>query len=218
MPTQRFYNIRPKKQAAIKAAIIRQLSFVPLEKFSAKKIAEELELATGSFSGYFESREDMVNYVIQDYIDCEEKLFKEFLEKLRQDAFTGVEQITEIIERLTDFAETTGLLPVLKNLFSEIKLSVGSSFEYIAKETTEIIEQIVPLLLEKVKEMLTMDQEMLGTYIKSAIGLAVLCYRYTLVEIYNNYENKGTILQKFSTQIDMVLRGFIATLKDKIDS
>lgn len=144
-------------------------------------------------------------------------MFKEFLRKLRQDAFAGVEQITEIVERLTDFAETAGLLPMLKNLFSEIKLSVGSSFVYIAKETTEIIEQIVPLLLEKVKEGAMAAQDRLCVHIKDAIGLVVLCYRYTLVEIYNDYENKETILQKFNSQIDMVLKGFIATLNGKID-
>lgn len=213
MPTQRFYNIRPKKQAAIKAAIIRQLSSGPLEKFSAKKIAEELELATGSFSGYFESREDMVNYVIQDYIDCEERLFKEFLEKLRKNIFTGVTEITEIVEKLTDFAADTGLLPVLNNLFSEIKLSVGSSFEYIAKETMEIMEQVVPLLLEKVEKRSKMDKEPLCNTIKDVVGLGVLCYRYTLIEIYNDYENKKKILQKFSLQFEIMLAGFLAVIK-----
>lgn len=75
MPTQRFYHIRPKKRAAIKDAIIRQLSEAPIENFSAKKLSEELDLSSGSFSGYFENRADMINYILQDYIDYEEKLF-----------------------------------------------------------------------------------------------------------------------------------------------
>ena len=185
MPTQRFYHIRPKKRAAIKDAIIRQLSEVPLEKFSAKKLSEELDLSSGSFSGYFENQADMINYILQDYIDYEEKLFGELLEKIKSNAFS---EITEIAEKQVEFAESAGLLPVLKNLFADIKVSMSSSFEYIAKETDEIAEQIQPILMEKIIKEAETDEEKLRAVINNAVQLAVLSYRYTLTEIYSHYE------------------------------
>ncbi len=214
MPTQRFYHIRPKKRAAIKDAIIRQLSEVPLEKFSAKKLSEELDLSSGSFSGYFENRADMINYILQDYIDYEEKLFGELLEKIKSNAFS---EITEIVEKLVEFAESAGLLPVLKNLFADIKVSINSSFEYIAQETGEIADQIQPILMEKIIKDAETNEEKLREVINNAVQLAVLSYRYTLTEIYNHYERKEQYLQMFRLEIQIILEGLVGKIKKEIN-
>ena len=214
MPTQRFYHIRPRKRAAIKDAIIRQLSEVPIENFSAKKLSEELDLASGSFSGYFENRADMINYILQDYIDYEEKLFGELLEKIKSNAFS---EITEIVEKLVEFAESAGLLPVLKNLFADIKVSINSSFEYIAQETGEIADQIQPILMEKIIKDAETNEEKLREVINNAVQLAVLSYRYTLTEIYNHYERKEQYLQMFRLEIQIILEGLIDLIKKEIN-
>lgn len=212
MPTQRFYHIRPKKRAAIKEAILRQLAVAPLEKFSARKVTEELELAAGSFSGYFESREDMVRYILEDYIRYEEKLFFELLEKIRNNAFS---EITEIAPKLVDYAEAAGLLPVLKNLFADIKISMNSSFEYIAQEADGIVDKVVPVLAAKIGRRTGSNEGEIRAAIQDVVPMCVLCYRYTLTEVYSHYERRQEILEKLNRQFQMIADGFVMTVRSK---
>ena len=71
MPKDTFLNLSEEKKKKILNAAKKEFSRVPLEEASIKNIVEEAEIARGSFYQYFESKEDLLKYMLTS---CEKKL------------------------------------------------------------------------------------------------------------------------------------------------
>ena len=77
MPTETFFKLSEEKKNKIILAAKKELANVNVEEISIKNIVEEAEIARGSFYQYFESKEDLIMYLIQNQM----KILKEEIDK-----------------------------------------------------------------------------------------------------------------------------------------
>lgn len=87
MPKDTFLNLSEEKKTKIINAAKKEFARVPLEEVSIKNIVEEAEIARGSFYQYFESKEDLLKYMLSNYEKKLEKFSKQKLIENKGDIF-----------------------------------------------------------------------------------------------------------------------------------
>ena len=81
MPTSTYYNLNPIKKERIENAVKKEFSRVPLIDMSVKNIVNDANIARGSFYQYFETREDLIKYILEKEFEKEEVRFLKLLVK-----------------------------------------------------------------------------------------------------------------------------------------
>ena len=66
MPKQTFYNLSTEKQKKIIKSARKEFSGVPLAEASIQKIVQDADIARGSFYQYFEDKEDLFEYIVEE--------------------------------------------------------------------------------------------------------------------------------------------------------
>lgn len=75
MPTDTFFKLSEQKKQKILKAAKKEFARIEFEQTSIKNIVEEAEIARGSFYQYFESKEELLKYIIEQHIgDMENKI------------------------------------------------------------------------------------------------------------------------------------------------
>ena len=64
MPTETFLKLSEDKKNKIIESAKKEFSRVPIEEVTIKNIVEDAEIARGSFYQYFESKQDVLLYLI----------------------------------------------------------------------------------------------------------------------------------------------------------
>lgn len=67
MPTQRFLNLPKDKREKIEYTAIREFSEKPLFEVSINQIIKKADISRGSFYTYFKDKEDLLQYLLQDF-------------------------------------------------------------------------------------------------------------------------------------------------------
>lgn len=81
MPSQTFLNLNKIKQNNLIDCAIREFSEHPLENVSINRIINEANISRGSFYMYFRDKEDLFEYLLENYRNKIENLMcKSFLE------------------------------------------------------------------------------------------------------------------------------------------
>ena len=93
MPTQRFYNLSEAKKNVIIKAAKQEFSRVLYSDASINKIIKEAGISRGSFYTYFEDKEDLLVYIMEDFQNkCKSSIWKA-LENAKGDLFNAVDRI-----------------------------------------------------------------------------------------------------------------------------
>lgn len=79
MPKDTFLNLSEDKKNKIINAAKKEFARVPIEEASIKNIVEEAEIARGSFYQYFESKEDLLKYILNSKAKNLEAFLKQSL-------------------------------------------------------------------------------------------------------------------------------------------
>ena len=69
MPTQTFFRLPPEKKEKILKAAMQEYARVPSSQVSVKNIVEAAGIPRGSFYAYFEGKDDLGDYLMQEYRD-----------------------------------------------------------------------------------------------------------------------------------------------------
>ena len=64
MPKETFLKLSREKQQKVIHSAKKEFARVPIQEVSIKNIVEDAEIARGSFYQYFESKEDLLSYII----------------------------------------------------------------------------------------------------------------------------------------------------------
>lgn len=87
MPTITFFNLNEKKKERVIEAIKKEFDRVPLIDMSVKNIVEDSKIARGSFYQYFTSREDAIEYIIEEEFKNEKEKLLNILDEKQGDIF-----------------------------------------------------------------------------------------------------------------------------------
>ncbi|MCD8084249.1 MAG: TetR/AcrR family transcriptional regulator [Clostridiales bacterium] len=66
MPTERFKRLSVEKKAVIRKAAMREFARVPFEKASINQIIQNAGISRGSFYTYFEDKQDLVGFLMEE--------------------------------------------------------------------------------------------------------------------------------------------------------
>ena len=66
MPKETFLKLSKEKQQKVINSAKKEFARVPIENVSIKNIVEEADIARGSFYQYFESKEDLLIYILKE--------------------------------------------------------------------------------------------------------------------------------------------------------
>lgn len=134
MPTVTFYNLKEEKKNAIIAAVRKEFSRIDLIDMSVKNIVEDAKIARGSFYQYFESREDLIEYIINMEFEEEERIYLNLIKEYNNDIFEATYKFLNLLidiqsrnakyfVHLFQYLKATKILPL-----KSIKIDDASSY------------------------------------------------------------------------------------------
>lgn len=87
MPTDTFFGLPEEKRQKIINAARREFAEKTFDLTSIKNIAEDAEISRGSFYQYFESKEDLLEYIIKEHQNSRKKEMNKMIKKANGDIF-----------------------------------------------------------------------------------------------------------------------------------
>lgn len=200
MPTDTFLKLPEEKKEKILLAAKHEFSRVPFERTSIKNIVEEAEIARGSFYQYFESKEDLLNYILYLHIGGMDQKLEKQLQKDNYDIF---ELFLFIYDYITKECMDKKNVPFFKKIFENIKTSEDTIF---FKKIREIRTKNINHYFEKIDKtkLRIQDQEDFEIILK-------ILYAVTGKAIVNHfrYNSKESARKIFEKELEFLKYGIL---------
>ncbi|MEY8337784.1 TetR/AcrR family transcriptional regulator [Lachnospiraceae bacterium 62-35] len=143
MPTQRFYNLKEEKRMIIKQAAMEECARVPYAEISINKIIKAADISRGSFYTYFEDKDDMIKYLLDDFrIACMNFFYGE-IEREGGDLITALEKMTiNLMEHGLEYPNAFVYRNLLLNVgaVTNMKTCGFGTFLYDSPEYIEFVD------------------------------------------------------------------------------
>ena len=99
MPSSTFLNLPAEKQEKLLEAATREFSHRPFNEASINQIIKEAGIPRGSFYMYFQDKEDLFRYLIQESMDALLLAFEEILRRCGGDVKKESRDLIEVDSR-----------------------------------------------------------------------------------------------------------------------
>ena len=138
MPKETFLKLSKEKQQKVINAAKKEFARVPIENVSIKNIVEEADIARGSFYQYFESKEDLLIYILKENSEKLNIKLKNEVSKTNGDIFKlYIFLYDSMIEEFTNNPDQE----LFKQIFINLKSSDENVFDLVRKtKPQDIIE------------------------------------------------------------------------------
>ena len=124
MPKETFLKLSKEKQQKVINSAKKEFARVPIENVSIKNIVEEADIARGSFYQYFESKEDLLIYILKENSEKLNTKLKKEVSKTKGDIFKlYIFLYDSMLEEFMDNSD--------QELFKQIFINLKSSDENI---------------------------------------------------------------------------------------
>ena len=97
MPTDTFFNLPQEKKNKIIEVSKKEFSRVPISEVSIKNIVEKAGIARGRFYQYFESKEELLYFLLEQYKENMKKEMHNILKQTDGDIFEIYNEIYKFI-------------------------------------------------------------------------------------------------------------------------
>lgn len=178
MPTETFLKLPDKKKEKILLAGKKEFARVSFPETSIKNIAQDAGIARGSFYQYFESKQDLLEYILKNHIQELNENLEKVLKEKNGDLF---EIFINLYDHLVNECVFAKEKEFFKKIFENMKTTEDNLFsmkikEYKPKEISNYYEKIDKHNLKiKSKEELEIVIKMLHTLTQKAV---VVNYKY----------------------------------------
>lgn len=136
MPKETFLKLSNEKQQKVINSAKKEFARVPIQEVSIKNIVEDAGIARGSFYQYFESKEDLLIYIIRENV---EKLNNKLNEEIQKKNGNLFEIYISIYDNMVENFVEQDESKLFKQIFENIKSSDESIFK-ILKENDKRME------------------------------------------------------------------------------
>ncbi|MBM7600906.1 AcrR family transcriptional regulator [Virgibacillus halotolerans] len=134
MPKQTFFNLPESKRQTLIQAAQKEFSRVPVYQASISNIVKSAEIARGSFYQYFEDKEDIFFFILEERTKEIQTNFMLSLKKYDGDIFDA---ITEMFQLLIKGLPNQEKGKFYKNAFLHMTHKIESSFSMIFSNNEE---------------------------------------------------------------------------------
>lgn len=138
MPKETFLKLSKEKQQKIIKSAKKEFARAPIENVSIKNIVEDADIARGSFYQYFESKEDLLIYILRENSEKLNTKLKDKVKETNGDIFKlYIFLYDSMIEEFTNNPDQE----LFKQIFINLKSSDENVFDLVRKtKPQDIIE------------------------------------------------------------------------------
>lgn len=201
MPTRTFYNLPDEKRKKLLDAIRKEFSRVPFDEVSVNQIIRMAGIPRGSFYQYFADREDMLQYLLTDYL---EMLRRHALDSVRKNNGDLFQVFLDIFDFTYAFVAGAEHNAFFQNVFSDIRLN------------TELLHQQAGMLTfggfaGELFSSINMDaldirgDEDFGNMLGILLPLTGAAFTKVFLDI-TSYEHRRA---QYAAQLELLKRGFL---------
>ena len=197
MPKETFFNLNPEKRRKIEEAILEEFSKTPIEKASISNIITNANIPRGSFYQYFEDKEDAIKYIIENFIETEQKTRCEIMKSTHGNIFDASLSIFDhIIER----AMIPEKFKLYKNIFSELRRN-NTNFFKVKKEN---LKNNMELCINKEMFKFENDEELY-----SFLEIVNCITRIAILDVVSKRKTDKDAKENLKRQLDMLKFGVL---------
>ena len=144
MPTDTFDKLSEEKKSKIILAAKKEFARASLKEASIKNIVENAGIARGSFYQYFESKEDLLQYILKERAEEMNRKLEYTLKITNGDIF---EVFISIYDYMINECISKGEVDFFKKVFEELKTSQDDIFvidlkKYKPKKIEEYYDKV----------------------------------------------------------------------------
>ena len=192
MPTNTYYNLSEEKKIRIEEAVKKEFARVPLIDMSVKNIVTDAKIARGSFYQYFESREDLINYMLDKEFEKESEDFLKILQQSNKDIFQCTyKYLIEILNR--------------QKQNSSYYINI---FQYLHETEIQPLKMID---IENITEYVNIELLNISTKeeIYAAVRVIAILTFSKKMEILNGKISKEEGLKEYKQELEIIKRGIM---------
>ncbi|MFC2949107.1 TetR/AcrR family transcriptional regulator [Virgibacillus sediminis] len=200
MPKPTFFNLPDEKRQKLIHAAGEEFSRVPLFEASISNIVKAAGIPRGSFYQYFEDKEDIFFYLLNEQAVKRKNSFIAMLEKHDGDIFEAVTEIyREFLYDMPDEEERN----FLKNAFLNVTHKIEDAFTtmFSGTQSNEQIEEIKQLIN---REILNISEEKELFYVIQILTAVVF---RNFVEKFARELSDGEAMDNFTVEMNLLKKG-----------
>ena len=197
MPKETFINLPEAKKEKITNAILKEFARETFNKASISNIIKEAEIPRGSFYQYFEDKEDAIRYIIDSFLENEQKELLGFLVESKGDIF---ETSLRLFERLVEKSEEKEKLKLYKNILEESRKNNISIFNKNSREKN-IREDFIKYINVDNFDIKSKED------IKDIVKLLMILTRNTTINVISKKIEKEEGKKELLKQFEILKRG-----------
>lgn len=204
MPKDTFLNLSEDKKNKIINAAKKEFARVPIEEASIKNIVEEAEIARGSFYQYFESKEDLLKYMLKSKEEKLDKYLKQRLEETTGDIFkVYIDMFDYITKNLMNSEDKAFFIMIFKNIRISEEKSVTLGYIEKNKPKGPFQKEDIINKIDKSKLKVKNDDEL-----KTVIKMLYLVTRKALVSTFKG-EELNKVRDEYIKMIEYLKHGIL---------
>ena len=204
MPKDTFLNLSEDKKNKIINAAKKEFARVPIEEASIKNIVEEAEIARGSFYQYFESKEDLLKYMLKSKEEKLDKYLKQRLEETTGDIFqVYIDMFDYITKNLMNSEDKAFFIMIFKNIRISEEKSVTLGYKKKNKPKGPFQKEDIINKIDKSKLKVKNDDEL-----KTVIKMLYLVTRKALVSTFKG-EELNKVRDEYIKMIEYLKHGIL---------
>lgn len=123
-----FYNLPDEKRNRIVNAVLKEFSSASTDKVSINRIIKEANISRGSFYQYFDDKVDLVEVLINSFIDKSSESIDSIVMRTDSDMFMVH---TELFNLMVELNKNEKFKLLLRNLYKNIKANDDLISEYM---------------------------------------------------------------------------------------
>lgn len=201
MPKQTFFNLsEEKKQTLIKAAQ-KEFSRVSLSEASVANIVKDAGIPRGSFYQYFEDKEDLYFYLLDNHAKESQQRFLSCFKKNNGDLFTSM---SEMFQTMLEELDAKDLQSFYRNIFLNLDYRTEKAFLNSVKFNSFNKQY------DEIKHVINSDNlnatnnEELMHIVQIVVSVMVQNFVLKFAKELSNEQ----LIRNYQIQIDLLKRGF----------
>jgi|SRR5699024_771671 len=202
MPKQTFFNLPEEKKKILVQAAKKEFSRASLAEASIANIIKDAHIPRGSFYQYFEDKDDLYFYLLNEQAKARRIEFIESLKKHDGNIFAAMR---ELLHALLKEIDNEDARKFYRNVFLNMNHQAEKTF-VPSNDSFELDKQyadIEPLV--QMKNLNVANDEELFQVVQ-IVGMALM---HNLVQKFANNLSNEEVTEKFELQIKLLKRGFL---------
>lgn len=202
MPRQTFFNLPDEKKQILLKAAKKEFTRVSLAEASIANIVKEADIPRGSFYQYFDDKEDLYFYLLNDRLKERREELITNLQKHNGDIFAAVKEMLHSLLREMD---EEGIYQFYRNVFLNMDYRTEKAFmSLINYNALDKKYALIKHLINKKNLNVDNDHELF-----QVVQIVSMVMTENLVQKFGKEMTDEEVIHNYNIQIKLLKRGFV---------